>query len=452
MRAKNKKAPYSPHTFMDLYAGCGGLSLGLMNAGWQGLLAVEKDPLAFQTLKKNLLQGSKSHHYAWPSWLPQEPIGISTFAKEFRGQLKKMRSQVTLIAGGPPCQGFSTAGRRKKNDPRNLLFRHYVEIVRLVRPPMLLLENVRGITMGFTQSRKGSDKNRSGGAKGKSKRGRPVVPFSQKIKKKLEALGYEVQPKLLRAADFGVPQLRPRFFMIAVDRTRLKEWPDFDAFAALETIRREFLEAHELPVKRPVSAKEALSDLEIRGKKLIECVDSKGFKQIVYSHPRTQFQRLLHGSMNGTAPNSLRLANHSKPIVARFRGILAKCRRGVQLNEKDRTRLGLKKHCTVPLDPAKPSHTLTTLPDDMLHYSEPRILTVREYARLQSFPDWYEFHGKYTTGGDRRVRECPRYTQVGNAVPPFVAECLGKTLKQIAQRLPTTERAKKRKNEISRHP
>ncbi len=70
-----------------------------------------------------------------------------------------------------------------------------------------------------------------------------------------------------------------------------------------------------------------------------------------------------------------------------------------------------------------------------LHYSEPRILTVREYARLQSFPDWYDFKGKYTTGGDRRLRECPRYTQAGNAVPPFLAEFVGKLVADLHKTL-----------------
>ena len=69
--------------------------------------------------------------------------------------------------------------------------------------------------------------------------------------------------------------------------------------------------------------------------------------------------------------------------------------------------------------------TITTLPDDVLHYCEPRILTVRECARIQSFPDWFRFEGKYTTGGKERVKECPRYTQVGNAVPPLLAKAIG---------------------------
>jgi DNA (cytosine-5)-methyltransferase 1 len=139
--------------------------------------------------------------------------------------------------------------------------------------------------------------------------------------------------------------------------------------------------------------------------------------------------------MNGTAPNSLRLARHTNIVKARFETILNTCRKGVTLSVADRNRLGLKKQCVVPLHPDKPSHTLTTLPDDFLHYSEPRILTVREYARLQSFPDWYEFKGNYTTGGNRRLRECPRYTQAGNAVPPLLGEFLGRMIVELALEL-----------------
>ena len=220
--------------------------------------------------------------------------------------------------------------------------------------------------------------------------------------------------------------------MIAIQKEIVPREKEFSPFRDLDHIRTKFLRTKGFATRKPISVKQAISDLEKRGKRLIECVDSPGFKQIAYTSPRTKYQRLLHGSMNGTAPNSLRMANHGTEIRKRFADILKTCRRGVQLSKEDRARLGLKKHCTVPLDPSKPSHTLTTLPDDILHYSEPRILSVREYARLQSFPDWYAFKGKYTTGGERRVRECPRYTQVGNAVPPFLAECLGRLIKALA--------------------
>lgn len=412
--------------FIDLYAGCGGLSLGLMTAGWKGLFAIEKDAIAFQTLEHNLLTEGGQYCYDWPEWLPKEPIPIGPFAKRYRDRLEALVGKVTLIAGGPPCQGFSMAGRRKKNDPRNRLFNNYVEIVSLVKPQFLLLENVRGISVVFDQKKRRERLHR---------RGRPPTPFSLKIKNKLEDLGYAVYPRQLRAAHFGVAQKRPRYFMLAVQECLLPDPKQFDPFKDIEQLRDIFLKGKGLPVDREIGVAEAISDLEVEGNELIECVDSKGFQQIAYACPKTQYQQFLHGSLNGTAPNSMRLARHRPDIVERFAGILAQCRRGVSLSDGDRKRLRLKKHCIVPLDPQKPSHTLTTLPDDYLHYSEPRILSVREYARLQSFPDWYSFQGKYTTGGHRRVRECPRYTQVGNAVPPLVAECLGILLKARASEL-----------------
>ena len=93
-----------------------------------------------------------------------------------------------------------------------------------------------------------------------------------------------------------------------------------------------------------------------------------------------------------------------------------------------RARFGLKKRALRVLDPDRPSPTITSMPDDLIHYSEPRTLTVRENARLQSFPDWYSFQGKYTTGGHLRKKEVPRFTQVANAVPPLVARAIGEML------------------------
>lgn len=415
-----------PGTFIDLFAGCGGLSLGLMEAGWNGIFAVERDAIAFETLKYNLIDGHADcpHRYQWPSWLEREPIEISHFLKTHAADLASLRGKVGLIAGGPPCQGFSLAGRRKSNDPRNELFKHYVDLVKVIQPPFLLLENVKGISVAFRSHQK----------PGKGSSAAPK-PFSEKIKDCLETAGYSVFTRLIRAADVGVPQYRPRYIMFAVQKDLLEGRADFDPFHDFDERRKRYLEGKGLPVDRPVTVRQAISDLETCGTELIECVDSAGFKQIRYTHPRTKYQRLMHGSLNGTAPNSLRLANHRDETRKRFKLILSTCRHGVSMSNADRERFGMKKHCVVPLDGDQPSHTLTTLPDDFLHYSEPRILTVREYARLQSFPDWYEFRGKYTTGGDRRLKECPRYTQAGNAVPPFMAEVVGMMTTEIAAKL-----------------
>ena len=127
----------------------------------------------------------------------------------------------------------------------------------------------------------------------------------------------------------------------------------------------------------------------------------------------------------------MRLARHSEEVRDRFSQIIKTCRQGVRMNDGDRAWFKLRKHRIYPMSASEPAPTITTLPDDILHFCDPRILTVREYARLQSFPDWFVFKGKYTTGGDRRTKECPRYTQVGNAVPPLLAFAIARALGDV---------------------
>ena len=112
-----------------------------------------------------------------------------------------------------------------------------------------------------------------------------------------------------------------------------------------------------------------------------------------------------------------------------------RCEPGKTLSEIGKKELGIKKISIRVLGENLPSGTITTLPDDQLHYAEPRILTVREQARLQAFPDSFKFMGKYTTGGKKRKTECPRYSQVGNAVPPFLGEVIGRALIKIGKDL-----------------
>ncbi|HEX6038281.1 DNA cytosine methyltransferase [Longimicrobium sp.] len=407
-------------TFVDLFAGCGGASLGLIQAGWQGLFAIEKNAMAFETLHYNLVNGPRQGFY-WPEWLPRQAHEIGTVIETYRKQLTALRGTVDLVVGGPPCQGFSFAGRRDRLDARNELFVRYIRMVTLIRPKFLLLENVAGIQVEHGKKVRQQQRQR----------GRPPKPYSDKILDGLRRIGYEVWPRVLRAAEFGVAQHRPRFIVVGVQRQLMDELregnSEFNPFDhLLPAVQKLFLEERGLSTSRPVSAEMALSDLEVdhAGKRASR--DTKGFEEIAYKGPITRYQRLLNANTPANDVNSLRLANHRAETARRFREIQETCRVGVVLSMKDRERLGLKKHHTVVLDRREPSHTLTTLPDDLLHYSEPRILTVRECARLQSFPDWFEFRGKYTTGGPSRKLETPRYTQVGNAVPPFLAECLGR--------------------------
>lgn len=423
----------SQKTFIDLFAGCGGLSLGLLTSGWKGLLAIEENPDAFKTLRYNLVD--KGNHNKrkpsidWPSWLAKEPYEINDFVNRYGNQLQELQGLVKLVAGGPPCQGFSFVGKRNGNDPRNELFKHHLEVVRIIQPEIVLLENVRGIKIAFTSEKTLKKKNR----------GKLNKSHAAQIKEMLENCGnrkdhgYHVQQNLVTAADFGVPQLRPRHFTIGIrkDLFTKKKIPDF--FEILNGKKDDFLKEKRLPIDRHISVAEAISDLTTYGKDLVDCQDPEspsGFKEISYDKPVSRYQKLMHRGLNGNLINSLRLVNHKPETIQRFKQILGTCRKGRQPSNEDRTRIGIRTRI-VPLAPDKPSHTLTTLPDDLLHYSEPRVHTVREHARFQSFPDWFEFKGKYTTGGNRRTLECPRYTQVGNAIPPLLAEILGKSLANL---------------------
>ncbi len=391
-------------TFIDAFSGCGGLSLGLERAGWRGLFAIEKDRFAFETLQANFLDRGARFRYAWPSWLEKMPWSIENLLKKHRSQLKALRGKVDLIAGGPPCQGFSCAGRRRADDPRNAMVEHYLQLVDLVKPRFLILENVRGITLDFKTGSGPRSKN-----------------FAEEIVRRLSA-SYTVQTRVIKASQFGVPQTRPRFILIGVRHDVDKSLATLDA---LERFRNVVLERYHL--KPTTTAKQALSDFETTRNALIECSDSPGFKAIGYRTPRSAFQRAMRDGYDGV-PSDTRLANHTPVIRRRFGSIIKMChkqrRLNVQLSPAMREHFGLNKMATRVLDPKKPAPTITSMPDDLLHYSEPRTLTVRENARLQTFPDWFVFRGKYTSGGDRRGREVPRFTQVANAVPPLFGEML----------------------------
>jgi DNA (cytosine-5)-methyltransferase 1 len=401
--------------YIDLFAGCGGLSLGLKKAGWQGLFAVEKSSDAFETLKHNLIDAPESH-FDWPEWLQKTPHTLEQVIKDHSEDLKSYRNKVDLIAGGPPCQGFSTVGKRNSDDPRNKLYKSYLKFVELVQPKMVLLENVRGIQYKFLD-----------GETGRAKK----TPHSEIIKKAL-GKNYHVTSDVIYAKDFGVPQTRPRYILIGI-RKEVENWTPIETLNPIEALkesREAFLRSKNVS-KTVITAREALSDLHREGSKLIACQEYPRFQQGHYGKQYSLYQKLMHGSMNGAVADSHRFARHNPSTVEKFSWFLENCAKGKKIRQEDRGEYKNKKHTIHILHPDECAPTVTTLPDDMLHYCEPRILTVRETARLQSFPDWYEFKGKYTTGGSLRKKECPRYTQVGNAVPPLLAEAIGRLLLNV---------------------
>lgn len=368
-------------------------------------MAIEAHPDAFATYKHNLLDKSSANHN-WPEWLGIGPCNVVHLAKNFSAELATLRGSVALIAGGPPCQGFSTNGRRNPDDPRSRMVDAYLDIVEIVLPRLVLIENVRGFV---------SMPHAKGGT------------YAQAVKERLARLGYESWADVLVASDWGVPQRRPRYICIAA---RAGSLPGINPLERLRTARRHFLTSRRL-WPAPTTVQEALSDLASgrNGPTPDPEWGGKGFAAVerLDDQPLTAYQALMRAGSNGQ-PKDRRIARHSQATSDRMQSILDSCPRGVCIPPADRLRLGIGKRNTTPLDGQAPSPTVTTLPDDLIHYTEPRSMSVRELARLQSFPDWFSFQGPYTTGGARRQDACPRYTQVGNAVPPLFAEAIGETL------------------------
>lgn len=395
-------------TVIDLFAGCGGLSLGLYQAGWKGLFAIEKNPCAFETLKYNLIDGK--NHFDWPKWLPIEPLDIIEVNSKYSTELKKMQGKVDLVAGGPPCQGFSMAGQRIANDIRNQLVFSYIDFISMVKPKLILFENVKGFTYAF-EKKKYPDS----------------VPYSKIVIEKLQLLGYDVKPHIIDFSQFGVPQRRKRFILVGI-RCGKKGYAGY-FLEKLESAKKLFLSSRGL--KENVTISEAISDL-LRSNGEAETPDRKGFFSGYYGNEQSAYQHYLRIDYLNTIPNSHSFAHHTKEKEKCFINLLLKYPiRGKRIDGKSREAWGIKQRGITVLDPNAVAPTITGLPDDYLHYSEPRIMTVRECARLQSFPDWYEFKSKYTTGGKLRKKEVPRYSQVGNAIPPLFAYQAGLVLKEM---------------------
>ncbi|MCB9352194.1 MAG: DNA cytosine methyltransferase [Lewinellaceae bacterium] len=393
--------------YIDLFAGCGGLSLGLRNAGWKGIFAVEKDQFAFRTLKHNLID--KEEHFEWPDWLPISSHNIDEIILNYRNELEMLSGEVDLVAGGPPCQGFSSAGKRQEADSRNDLIESYLKFIEVVKPKLIFFENVKGFTAQFQA-------NKTKGRK-----------YSDYVINSLNR-DYFVHGELVDFYDYGIPQKRCRFILVGIRRNFAGK-VGINAsvfFQKMIKNKRQFLVSKKLSITP--SLEEAISDL-LQANGTVESIEDSKFKIGIYTEAKTNYQRFLRKGkkLTGLVADSHRFANHTLEVRNRFETAIQKRLTGRAYREHFK----LTKSTINLLEAKAPAPTLTSLPDDCIHYCEPRILTVREYARIQSFPDWYEFKGKYTTGGPLRVKEVPRYSQIGNAIPPLFGEQVGNTLTEL---------------------
>lgn len=408
------------NTYIDFFAGCGGLSLGLGQAGWNGVFAIEKDPMAFASFHKNLVENGASHRHFknWPSWLTQEPHAIEDVLENeaIIEHLKALSGNITLVAGGPPCQGFSVAGARNGNDPRNLLVFKQIEAIKILKPIFAIVENVTGFERKFvSRPIDGVDVTES---------------VADRATREIESLGYNVGKVMINAADYGVPQVRKRVILFAVS----KEFAGtIDASRLLQDVLlkvgKEQRKRFHLSTNRYVNVEEAVSDLA--GDETVVDPEFPNYKTCKYLPATSAYQELMRKNcLELEVPTCHRFNNHSAKVVALYSKVHREKLVG-RLSKEFLYENGCHSNKRFVLDTTLPCSTLTTAPEELIHYKHPRVVTLREMARLQSFPDDFSFCGRYTLNGPARGVDVPRNAQIGNAIPPLVGRALGIALQRI---------------------
>lgn len=340
---------------IDLFCGAGGFSLGFERCGFNSVLAIDKWPDAVKTYNIN-----KEGDVA-------QSIDICDFSNDKLTELAKTK-RICGIIGGPPCQGFSLVGKRESGDKRNSLYLEYVRFVNVVKPSFFILENVKGLL------------SMEGGK------------YKEDIIKRFSDLGYNVVYRLLRASDYGVPQSRERVFFIGLKKEIFN-----DTFFDFDKIE-----------KRPmVSTYDALSDFP--------SLDRNENPTQYKSNPLNDFQKEMRG-------NSVNLQNNDITVhTEQTKQIISMIKDGGCIKDLPEEFYAIRNYNNAfrRMNSKLPSSTIDCGHRNYFHYSENRIPTARESARIQSFPDNYFFSGNKTS----------QYTQIGNAVPVLLAESIAKVMK-----------------------
>jgi DNA (cytosine-5)-methyltransferase 1 len=412
--------------YIDFFSGCGGLSLGLGWAGWDGVFAIEKDPMAYSSFDHNLVDENAPyrHFREWPSWLPRTAHTIEDVLEDSNilEHLKKLSGEVTLVAGGPPCQGFSVAGARNGNDPRNLLVFKQIKAIQLLKPMFAVIENVEGFEKKFV-NRPSDD---------------VTLSVAEEAMFELRNIGYCVGKVVINAADYGVPQLRKRVILFAISKEYIPEIcvEDLlkDVLGNIAVSQRTELG---LPVSRYVNVGEALGDLA--GSVIVPDPEFPAYQTCKYKSASSSYQKLMRkNTLNQEVPSSHRFNKHGDKIVALYTKAIETQPAG-RISKEFLFENGCHSNKRYVLDVRRPCSTVTTAPEELIHFSSPRCVTLREMARLQSFPDDFKFYGRYTLNGPSRGVDVPRNAQIGNAIPPLVGRALGQALSVIKQMIESND-------------
>lgn len=344
---------------LDLFSGCGGLSNGFMKAGYEVLLGIDNWELSLQTFKRNH-KGSN----VFDADLSQ------TSAKEVDEKFELTNLGVDVIIGGPPCQGFSISGKRDINDPRNRLYKSFVNYVAYFKPRAFIIENVPNIL------------SMDGGS------------VKNSILSDFEKIGYTINYKILLASDFGVPQNRRRAFFVG-----LLDGKKFDFPAVTHGEKKSLLPR--------VTSSDAISDLTDH-----DLEDGARYP----SKPHSEYQKLMR------LGSEVVFGHHAVVHSERTRQIIDLVPDGGNYKDLPVHLQGTRKVniAWTRYSSSKPSPTIDTGHNHHFHYKYNRVPTPRESARLQSFDDTYIFSG----------RKNEQLKQIGNAVPPLLAKAIALELRK----------------------
>jgi DNA (cytosine-5)-methyltransferase 1 len=415
IRAPANHAQLPGLTVIDLFAGCGGLSLGLEDAGFTPVLFSELNRQAADTYLANR-EGMEIIEESDIYKLTNQKL-----EKHLQNLKKRGIREIDLVCGGPPCQGFSGIGHRrtfqldKKDIPSNHLFLEMVRVIKKVKPKIFLFENVKGLL----NSRWTPD-----GEKGEI--WKAVLTAFRKIP------GYTVRWELVHAKNYGVPQNRPRVLMVGIRKDVLNAGRKKGIISQSED-RLTAIQSGFLPIRSndAPSLEDLLSDLEDPE------FEGKDGNPTYLKDPQSEIQIQLRTTRQGKrmkkgdAVTEHEYTKHAEYIREKYSYMI---RNHGEIPEKFQTKKFAQRVFPKEWGSLGPNITATSLPEDYVHYCEARTPTVREWARIQTFPDWYVFKGPRTTGGRRRAgdpskglwdRDVPRYTQIGNAVPVLLAKRLG---------------------------
>jgi len=415
---------------IDLFCGAGGMSEGILQAGFHIIYSNDISEDAAITYKYRheqlgLIQGKNT-------WLEVNDIRNITYNK-IQDRIKSLKdfqgknTKISAIFGGPPCQGFSRAGKQKEEDIRNTLFREYIRLVSEVSPDYLVFENVPGILdIKF--------KNFSSIFDEELYNNHSAIDI---IIKELKKINYNVlNYKLLNAADYGVPQNRNRLILIAYkDGCNQPQYPKIENVKVTVNDALGDMVYGEVLTEYQRTSKKGRTK-NIINNKTISCVE-------FYNNDKTNHKAYIKERFGlfkeGESIEKLKKRIYKEGISLEDKGHLVKfisdklkvdvdeiinMFKDRRFTEKEINLLLTKKVSRIKLSKNQPSCTILTLPDDIISPFENRIFSVRELARLQSFDDSFVFYGKRTTGSKLRKSETPQYTQVGNAVPPLLAKAV----------------------------